>query len=48
MVHTLLTELNTTEEKVYKMNYISCLNWLSYFKQRDEVEATKQKERIKK
>jgi len=37
MVHKLLVELNSSEKKVYKMNYISCLNWLSYFKQRDEV-----------
>jgi len=48
MVHKILTELNTTEGKVYKMNYISCLNWLSYFKQRDEVSKNKQIETNKK
>lgn len=37
IVYTLLTELNKTDKDVYKMNYISCLNWLSYFKERDEV-----------
>jgi hypothetical protein len=37
LVFKLITELNTTEKKVYRMNYISSLNWLSYFKQRDEV-----------
>jgi hypothetical protein len=37
IIHQLIKELNTTEKEVYKMNYISCLNWLSYFKERDDV-----------
>lgn len=37
IIYKLITELNMTENKVYKMNYISCLNWLSFFKNRDEV-----------
>jgi hypothetical protein len=36
-VHILLKELNKTDEDVYKMNYISTLNWLSFFRNRDEV-----------
>lgn len=38
MIYTFITELNTTEDKVYEMNYISGLNWLSYFKNRNEVQ----------
>ena len=39
LIYKLIKELNTTENKVYKMNYISCLNWLAFFKERDEVES---------
>jgi hypothetical protein len=27
-----MERLKETEEQIYKKNYISCLNWLSYFK----------------
>jgi len=37
MVHLLIRELNTTDDKIYKKNYISCLNWMSYFYQRDKI-----------
>ena len=37
VVHGLITELNITEKKVYKMNYISVLNWQSYFYERSKV-----------
>lgn len=36
MIHKLVSELNLTPEKVYKMNYIDCLNWLSLFNDRDK------------
>lgn len=42
----MIQELNTTEEKLYKKNYISVLNWLSYFYERNkkiEYEQKKQK-----
>lgn len=44
MIHTLIKELNTTEKKVYEMNYISTLNWLAYFQNRDEVIKNKNKQ----
>jgi hypothetical protein len=31
-VYNLMERLKETEEQIYKKNYISCLNWLSYFK----------------
>lgn len=37
----LLKELNTTDEKIYKKNYIGCLNWLSYFYQKNKIEQSK-------
>ena len=37
MIFKFITELNTTEDKIYEMNYIHCLNWLSFFYQRDKV-----------
>jgi hypothetical protein len=42
----MIKELNTTEEEVYEMNYIHCLNWLSYFYQRDETLRRKNKNMI--
>lgn len=42
MVHKLIKELNLTPNKVYEMNYIDGLNWLSMFNQRDKyIETTK-------
>lgn len=43
MVHTLLKELNTTDTKIYKKTYISCLNWMSYFYNRDKMLESKNK-----
>jgi hypothetical protein len=36
MVDKLVKELNLTPDKVYEMNYIDCLNWLSMYHQRDK------------
>lgn len=36
-VYTLMKKLNEPEENIYKKNYISCLNWLSYFKNIEDV-----------
>jgi hypothetical protein len=46
MVHTLLKELNTTDDKIFKKNYISCLNWMSYFYNRDKVTESQQKNKL--
>ena len=35
MIQKLIKELNVKPDDVYEMNYISCLNWLSMFHQRD-------------
>lgn len=43
MVHLLLKELNCTDKDIYEKNYISCLNWMSYFYQRNKVEEQKLK-----
>jgi hypothetical protein len=45
-VHMLLKELNTTDTQIYKKNYISCLNWMSYFYQRDKVLESQKGNRI--
>jgi hypothetical protein len=44
MISLLIKELNTTIEGAYEMNYISVLNWLSYFKHRAEVENNAKKQ----
>lgn len=36
MIEKLVKELNLTPEKVYCMNYIDSLNWLSMFNERDK------------
>ena len=41
MVHILLKELNTTDEVIFKKNYISCLNWMSYFYNREKLKESK-------
>jgi hypothetical protein len=43
-IHYLMTELNINEKKVYKMNYLHALNWLSYFYQRDKAIEAKNKQ----
>jgi hypothetical protein len=45
-VHYLMKELGETEKEIYKKNYISCLNWLSYFYQRDKAIEAKHKNSI--
>lgn len=40
-----MKELNTTEDRIYKKNYISCLNWLSYFYEENKIEENKQKQK---
>jgi hypothetical protein len=42
MILKLIKELNVKPDDVYEMNYISCLNWLSLFHQRDiHIEMSK-------
>ena len=36
-VYKLMNELNKTDDDIYKMNYISCLNWLGYLKNKEEL-----------
>lgn len=43
MIHTICKELNQRPKDAYKMNYISTLNWLGYFKERDTVIQNQQK-----
>jgi hypothetical protein len=40
-VYTLLKELNTTDTVIYEKNYISCLNWMSFFYQKNKVNESK-------
>jgi hypothetical protein len=42
-----MKELNDTDAGIYKRNYISCLNWLAYFYERNKVEETIQKQNKK-
>jgi hypothetical protein len=43
MIYSLIQELNISETKTYKMNYISTLNWLSFFKERTQIIENKNK-----
>lgn len=43
LVHMLMKELNTTDVEIYEKNYIACLNWVSYFYQKQQVEQSNQK-----
>ncbi len=36
-VYTLMEKLNLKEDEVYKMSYVHCLNWLGYFKNKEEL-----------
>lgn len=36
-IFAIMKALNKTDEDVYKMNYISCLNWLGYLKNKEEL-----------
>jgi hypothetical protein len=44
IIYKLIQELNLTEDKVYKKNYISVLNWLSFFYEKGKVEETLMKQ----
>lgn len=41
MIYKFIKELNMKEKEVYKMNYISALNWLSYFDAVNKLEEAK-------
>lgn len=41
IIHTLCGTLNKTDTEVYEMNYINCLNWLSYLKDKGEVDQNR-------
>jgi len=43
MIEKLVKELNLTPDKVYEMNYIDCLNWLSLFNEREKYIKTLEK-----
>jgi hypothetical protein len=45
MIHHMIAELNMTEKEVYKMNYISSLNWQSYFYERGKVQEALSKQK---
>lgn len=32
-----MEKMKEPEEKIYEKNYISCLNWLSYFKNKESI-----------
>jgi hypothetical protein len=32
-----MEKMREPEEEIYKKNYISCLNWLSYFKNKEDI-----------
>jgi hypothetical protein len=36
-VYMLMEKLNLKEDEVYKMTYVHCLNWLGYFKNKEEL-----------
>jgi hypothetical protein len=37
IIHMMIDNLNITEKEVFKMNYISVLNWQAYFYERGKV-----------
>ena len=41
IIFTFITELNMKEKDVYKMNYISSLNWLSFLNEKNKIENNK-------
>lgn len=43
MVDKLVKELNMTPDEIYKMNYISCLNWLSMYHEKETYEKMNNK-----
>jgi hypothetical protein len=47
LIYKLIKELNIDEDKVYKKNYISTLNWLSFFYEKNKVEEAQLKQQTK-
>lgn len=45
IIHTICQTLNKTDTEVYEMNYINCLNWLSYLKDKNEVEQNRREKK---
>lgn len=37
IVYRLMEKMSYTEDQVYDMNFISMCNWLSFFKERDDI-----------
>jgi hypothetical protein len=38
IIYKICKEINYNPNQVYELNIIDCLNWLSFFKERDEYE----------
>lgn len=32
-----MEKMREPEDKIYEKNYVSCLNWLSYFKNKEDI-----------
>lgn len=47
LIFTFVKELSMKENEIYEMNYIHSLNWLSYFKNKNDVEKNKIEKRNK-
>lgn len=45
MVDKLVKELNMKPEEVFNMNWISALNWLSMYKEKDDIQREQKKEK---
>jgi len=39
MLYRICKELNYNPDQVYELLIVDCLNWLSFFKERDDYEA---------
>lgn len=39
IIYKICKEINYNPNQVYELNIIDCLNWLSFFKERDEYES---------
>lgn len=48
IIEKLITKLNKSDEQVYTMNWISSLNWLSMWKEKELYEHHIQKEQMRK
>jgi len=38
MIYRICKEINYNPNQVYELNIIDCLNWLSFFKEKDDYE----------